>query len=483
MKTLAVQRTPAQRPNFPKKEPLVEQMAKNRRPNGFFSRMDDDHLIGFAKGVIRTNMAASFSGLENADRGLYEILETRKLLDRVGLSRMRRRWANIPDDDIVTEAWKLIQRKGIESREGLKRECSAIYKVLATRKIIGKLRFERQKRDWSRFGDDELVSMALKSMEETKARTKEEFRKANDPLYQVLWRKGILKRIAFVKGKGTWIRMSNAALVRYARDFIGKKRICGRRELERANQGLYKELCKRRLIRFIGLKDRRIGLWGSLGNDELISHAQRRMKSEKMRNKTALRKKYPGLYCALFRRRLLSAFDKRPRWKNMSDSGILEYAKGYILIRSITTRSGLMSSSSGLCTALAKRNLLDRLIPAKPRRRWSLMGDGQIVQYANAFMARHGIRTRGKLELINGKLYSALVRRNLVRLTNAEKVPVREWEKMPEQEIMDHARKTVLERGIKTKKDLRVSDHGLYKALWQRRLLCNLGLKDGRKQI
>jgi hypothetical protein len=113
------------------------------KPQGFYAKMSDEELIGFARKIIQENGVVGRGDLAKADRGLYKALQNRKLIDRVGLADKRgddRKpsgfYSRMSDEELVGFAKRFIEASGITGRKELKKADSGLHKALRTRKLI-----------------------------------------------------------------------------------------------------------------------------------------------------------------------------------------------------------------------------------------------------------------------------------------------------------------------------------------------------------
>jgi len=99
--------------------------------------------------------------------------------------------------------------------------------------------------------DENLVEYAEKVMKEEGISGRKELQKADYGLYQALRRRKLLDKVGFDEKRrpsGFFSNKSNEELADYAKEFMKKKRISGRGELKKADYGLYETLRKRNLL-------------------------------------------------------------------------------------------------------------------------------------------------------------------------------------------------------------------------------------------
>ena len=101
--------------------------------------MSDAELIKFAKRYIREKRIRGRFELQKMDRGLYNALRQRKLLNKLGLkdkNKKHRDWESLTDKMIISYARRLLKRKGIERRKDLEMEDSGLNFVLRKRRLL-----------------------------------------------------------------------------------------------------------------------------------------------------------------------------------------------------------------------------------------------------------------------------------------------------------------------------------------------------------
>jgi len=148
-----------------KKEPLAEGIRKIR-PKGFFPKMNDDELVSYAQKVIDEKRVKSRSCLRREDGGLYYTLEKRKILYKPVFEEGNRTWKHIGDEKVLELARKIIDEKGVKTRTALQNEDSGLYTILTERKLLDRLDIEKIKRPngfFTKISDDELVSFFFTS--------------------------------------------------------------------------------------------------------------------------------------------------------------------------------------------------------------------------------------------------------------------------------------------------------------------------------
>jgi hypothetical protein len=233
-------------------EPMAEGI--QRKPNSFYAKMSDVELVGFAKRLVEARGIRGRKELEKAYRGLYEGLRRRKLIDEIGLEEKLRDWASMNDEELVGFAKRFIDEKKITGRKELEKADKGLYRALRNRGLIERIGLENsnvEHRKWALMEDGELVGFAKRFIEDKKITGRKELEKADLGLYNVLRRRKLVEVVRLENSNiehRTWTSMTDGELVEVARKFIDERGITGRSELEKADRGLYQALRKRKLI-------------------------------------------------------------------------------------------------------------------------------------------------------------------------------------------------------------------------------------------
>lgn len=340
-------------------------------------------------------------------------------------------------------------------------------------------------------GDDELCRYAIGVKESNGIKIRTQMMKKFNRLYRVLKERKLLARIGFEVRQRTWENVSDKEILETARSLLREKGITGRQEFRDADSGLYSILGKRGLFDKIGFVDKKID-WTDMDDEQIVELAQKMIKERGIIGNAKLQEADNRLYQALRRRGLLSRrvfkakiiywgedkTQQRP-WGEKSDEEIIELARSMIIQKGITRRSELKKADSGLYKVLCQRNLLGALGLRRKKRetRWSVYSDEELVELARKTMAENGINGRAELDEANPKLYGALRRRRLLGKVGFVRKQ-RSWVGMGNDELIEHARKVMNEKGISTKKELENADLGLYNILRKRKLLDEVGFVE-----
>jgi len=221
--------------------------------------------------------------------------------------------------------------------------------------------------------DNELIIFSKAMAVEMKIYSRNELRERDGGLYSVLYRRKLLDSMGFEKTCREWFSKSDEELVEQARAFINGNRIVSRTELIAKDAGLYAVLCRRGLLGRIGLESKRHEKnWAAINDELLIKYAKEFLKENEVSTGKELRKVNPGLYNVLAKRKLLMALGlikKRMNWSSMTDGDLERIGTDFVKKNSITAMKDLARLNGGLFKALKKRDLLDRVCPKKRFRR------------------------------------------------------------------------------------------------------------------
>lgn len=277
-----------------------------------------------------------------------------------------------------------------------------------------------------------------------------------------------------------WKSMTDKELVAYAKNYIRENEIKNRSNLAKVDSGLYKVLIYRRILNLVlPIKTQRIK-WSSMTDNEIFDFIKKFIKNNNIKTETALKKKDMRLYSILRKRKLLTVVfpnkrkrQKRRDWFSMSDEELISYAKTYIEENGIRTRSSLQKVDGGLYLILRKKNLIPGIIPdgrkTRKRRNWVSISNEVLIKFANEFIEKNKIRKKSELEKLDPALCTVLRKRHL--LSNILPSVIRNWSSMSDEELISYAKTYIEQNEIKTRKNLKEADGGLYAVLYKRKLL------------
>jgi hypothetical protein len=245
----------------------------------------------------------------------------------------------------------------------------------------------------------------------------------------VLAREPLLELPRLPKGRRNWASFSDEELVSHALKFIEENGIRNRKVLDKADSGLYFILRKRKLVDRVGLENSNVGYrkWASMSDDELVDFAKKIVEAKEILLRSELHKADSGLYTVLLKRKLLDEVDiensnfQHRKWALMSDEELVDFARKIIEGKGITWRTELAKGDQGLYKALSKRKLLERVgledkrgDDRKPSGFYTKMSDEELVVFVRKNIGEMGITRRSELEKADKGLYTTLVMRKLI---------------------------------------------------------------------
>ncbi|MFH1684883.1 MAG: hypothetical protein ABH983_01115 [Candidatus Micrarchaeota archaeon] len=281
-------------------------------------------------------------------------------------SRGRRAWKEMSDAEIVEYARKLMEETGISRRRELKMADCGLYTIIYGRRLSSRIGFEekrRKSRTWKDMNDEEIVGYAKKFVEEKEITRRNELKDADCGLYSILKRRGLLDEIGFAERpkRRSWKDISDEEIVGYVREFIMERGITARGELQGVDCALYNVLERRELLDEIGFETK-LRSWKNICDKKIVEFARKLMETNGISGKKELEKADRGLYCILHKRGLLDevGFEEKLRsWSGISDEEIIEYTRKLMEEKGANSRGGLRSLDEGLYTTLYRRGLLD----------------------------------------------------------------------------------------------------------------------------
>lgn len=359
----------------------------------------------------------------------------------------------------------------------------------------------RGERDWASMSDEEMASFAESLVASKDLRNRNALKKTDQSLYRVLLKRGLLDSLPFSirqerREPRDWKGMSDEELVGFADAFIKERGIASRKKLNTEDQGIYYALIRRGLLDKVALPKRREKRdWRSMSDAGLLRHSASLIERTGIRKISQLIRSDPSLYSSLKRRRLLDKTGLEWHsggWGNLTDAELISATQKLIAEVGITTRTGLRKAASGLCKALDRRGLGDRIGLERTSRDWRGWSDDDIVSHVGAFMKERGIRSRKEIVSADQGLYHIILKRKLMGRLDFETVrtEARDWDGMGREGLMLHARGFLMSEGITARNNLRDADQPLYEALRRRGMLDELFLeiesrrdKDGVREV
>lgn len=299
-------RTAPEIPKAKEQMPLTETIQTDRKGR-VWREMSDDKIVDFAKRFMQTNGITGKRELEKAFLGLHLALRRRELFGRIGFEAKARNWASKSDDEMVEFTERLMARAGITKRVELQKADPGLYDALRNRNLLDRIGFSGRKRYWSSVSNDEIVARANRFMSDRGIKGNRELEKADNGLYHILQKRKLLGKIRFEKRLRDWASRSDDEVVEFARKLMKERGMTGKVELKLADQGLYNVLCKRKLLDRIEFeeKKRKDRDWNAMSDDELADFAKKIVADNKITGTWGLQKVDAGLYQVLLRRKLL----------------------------------------------------------------------------------------------------------------------------------------------------------------------------------
>jgi hypothetical protein len=394
------------------------------------------------------------------------------------------RWGPMKEGELVARGREFITENMIRNRTDFQNQASGLFKALRRRGLLERMRYVKSEGtkaspqpQYAGMDGAALVAAADGLVSGKKIGGRMQLQKEAPTLFRMLKNRGLVDDIGFETARGFWESKGNEEILALAAEFREATGITARKKLQKAHSAIYCQLLDRGLLDAAGFPSKRPLIWAKLGDTALVNYSKKLMKKQEMKNKNDLKKKAPGLWSALQTRKLLAAFDSRPRWCAMHDDPLVDYAIKLMKREKIKTRTGLRKAEGGLYYALWERGLLQRVAPPALLPKWSLMSDLQIVSHAKSYMRRSGISTRGKLRLLSPTFYNVLCERKLLDAAGVQHVPCRRWSAMKEQDVIAYAQREIDEKGLLNKEGLKDSDRGAYDAIRNRGLFGRLTFK------
>ncbi len=337
-----------------------DQVAKGeRRRLGLLSGMNGIELAGYAEWLIAALGIETRNELACKDAGLYSTLKAKGLLGAIGLPDSLRRWAEMPDDELVSFTKRVIEEKAIGGKAELEKVDSKLHGALKRRGLLDRLGFARKGPDWRKMGRDEIAEFARRLVKENNISGRWELEVRFKNVYAALKRRGMMDEVGLGEKSRNWGRMGDYELAEFAKMFVEECGISGKEAFRKADRGLYGALKRRGLVGRLGFKETH-RTWKGMDREELLARAREIIAVQGIRTRKMLQKRDSGLYNTLSRRGLLDwvGFEERRReWG--TDREVLAYAGQVIAEKGIRNRHGLEKADRRLYEVLRGRGLLD----------------------------------------------------------------------------------------------------------------------------
>lgn len=221
------------------------------------------------------------------------------------------------------------------------------------------------------------------------------------------------------RGRRDWRAMNDEEVVRHTHAFLKENGMCRRKDIEKADSGLYDALTRRGLLASVGFDDK-CRRWADKSDDAIVDFARKLVDEKKLRSKSELKKEDNGLYIALLRRKLICKVgfkEGRRSWTSMNDQGMIGFARGVIVESGIKSKQELRNADNRLFQALKGRKLLEKIgfpKPSKHLRDWESMMVEEIAFYAQEYIKENDVHRKTDLYKADSGLYSALRTRKLL---------------------------------------------------------------------
>ena len=176
-----------------------------------------------------------------------------------------------------------------------------------------------------------------------------------------------------------------------------------------------------------------------------------------------------------------SSRKRKPRrnWKAMEDAELVAYAREFVGKNEILDKQSLKKKYWGLYDKLRSRKLLGRIGFPNGRRRWSALKDGEVIQIARRTIEENGLRRLAELRALDVGLYNVIQKRKLTEVLGLKKQ--RKWSKMDDAKLIRFAQNLVDSANIRNQTGLKRHDPGLHGTLVQRRLIGSVKFKAKKR--
>ncbi len=219
-----------------------------------WSALGDESLIAHANWRLQSDGISSPKELKKADGGLYYALSSRGLLDETRIIRTRRTWESLSDDELVRHATEYVRERGITRQRELilgEKADLGLYGVLKSRNLLDRIEFDLKRWKWEQMTDEEIIAIAKKIIAGKGISLRSDLNDSarGDPrVYNILRKRGLLGMVGLDLRSRDWAAMADEKVVEQARRFIQEKGITGRFGLERTDGGMCRVLRQRKLM-------------------------------------------------------------------------------------------------------------------------------------------------------------------------------------------------------------------------------------------
>jgi hypothetical protein len=409
------------------REPFFEQIRKTRTKR--FTADEVKKLIRrrnelanvFIDAVISRKLAPEFGRSQySIGNQIRKLIREGKLDENPNKKKRRepRQLSKMSNAQLIKLAKKQMQEQGIITRTKLYRYDLPLHSELKRRNLLNLLGFKEMRKNWSQMNEDELLTYAQNYIKKHKIRFATELTKKNNSLSLALYRRGLLCRIGFEKAHMDWSSFTNQDLIDYAQKFVDQNDICNITTLKKINVKLHDVLSRRNLLGSLKFKERRkVRSWSKYSNDELVEMAKQFVASHQISGRFELQKVDHGFYYILSKRNLLDDIGFKQdenAWRLYSDEELVAYAQKFIEQKGIKNPTGLELERIGLYSALLRRKLIKQIKFKQRQRSWASMNDEELIAYARELIGKKQISSRSALEKEDSSLYLTALRRKLI---------------------------------------------------------------------
>lgn len=293
-------------------------------------------------------------------------------------------WGRLSDEQLIAHTRALMRKHNISGRWDLGKLNGSIYQALARRGLMEEVGFKPKNRNWTRMGNDEILEQAKTFIEKKGIISREELRKTDCGLCQVLSSRRLLERLfdeanierKYIegtsipidkRGRKIWREVDDDTIVKYIQQVMEKHRLTRISMLQAVDNGLYQVVKARKLYSKCGFRKRRtMGRWKGKSDEQIIEEAEKTIEKNGIMSRTELIRVDRGLYDILRERKLFGklgfrAIKKQRKWSKMTDDEVIEYAKKVVEEEGLKMKSEIHGVDSGLYSILLKRKILDRV--------------------------------------------------------------------------------------------------------------------------
>jgi len=173
--------------------------------------------------------------------------------------------------------------------------------------------------------------------------------------------------------------------------------------------------------------------------------------------------------------------NKTRKWNMLSDEALIIFADNFLEKNDLSEKFDLVKADVGLYIVLRRRKLLSRVRFVGKRmkqRKWKLMNDTELLGYTKEAMERARLSGKKELAVTDPGLYEELRKRTLLEQVGF--VPLHKWYLLSDVELVTHVREFMRINNISGRTRLFKVNGGLYNVLRKRNLLDEVGFGEKR---